>query len=158
MMASEGHRPRMTSQGILAAAVLALALAGCTTSGYGPDFGYLELTSFQATATFDALTGMAHVEILGAIRAEGAEGVRVEMYVVDRPCAMGPEGDPNGWLAHQTQRPGDPDAGKNETRQYGASFDVRVGPGQEYAALATTHADNTIGPIFGSCKTFRAVA
>lgn len=137
--------------------LVALPLSGCMAFDTGPDFGYLEQVSFHAVSDYDALTGVARVKVSGTIRAEGAIDVRVEMYVVDRPCAMGPESDPNASIAHETQRVGDVDPGRNETRPYGASFDVRVGAGNEFAAIATAHADNTIGPIFGQCKSLRAV-
>lgn len=155
MMPYGGHGQRMTLRTLVPLLGM-LILAGCAGRGE-TQLGYLELASFEATSTYDPLTGVARVDVRGSVRASGAEGVRVDVYVVDRPCAIGPESDPNAFLAHETQRPGDPDAGVNETREYGASFDVRVTPGREFAAIATARADNAIGPVFGHCSSLRAI-
>lgn len=134
-----------------------LALAGCTTRAQDPMFGSLEMASFDASLDHDLASGVSHVEVRGSVRAQDVHGIVVETYLVDRPCAMGPEGEPDAWIARDEARLDDPEDGRERIRPFGARFEARLMPGQEIAAISVAHAERAIGPIFGACETLRVM-
>lgn len=139
------------------ALVVAIALAGCMDPFVDEQdtFGYLESLSFRASGEYDALAGVATVEMRGEVQAEGTEGLRVDVYVLGRACSLGPEGEPDAWLARETLDLNDP--ADDRKLSYRALLTARVAAGSEYAAVSFARANNTIGPIFADCVTLRAL-
>lgn len=108
-----------------------------------------QLETVRHDAAYDLATMTARVHVEGTVRLEaGVSGPRVELYLAEGRCPMGPAGAPEESLDKEVVEVPASDAAA--TRGFEGALSARMAPGTPYAVYALAQPPG-LGPNFAHC-------